>query len=86
MADPVAWLMIEPGWQVDATDAQGVARVEEVLGDESADIFNGLSVSAGAFRHPTYVAAELVDEIVDGRVRLRLTRSEIAQLGVAGPR
>jgi hypothetical protein len=81
MADPVSWLLIEPGWKVDAADASEIGRVEEVLGDSTADIFDGLSISSGMFSHPKYVAAEVVGEIVDGRVRLKLTPAEIEQLG-----
>jgi hypothetical protein len=81
MADPVSWLLIEPGWQVDAADAQEVGRIEEVLGDSTTDIFDGLSISGGMFEHPKYVAAEQIALIVDGRVRLSLTKAQIDQLG-----
>jgi hypothetical protein len=81
MADPVSWLLIEPGWEVDAADAQKAGRVEEVLGDSTTDIFDGLSISGGMFEHPKYVAAEQIAEIVDGRVRLSLTQAQIDQLG-----
>src|SRR5581483_8986623 len=68
--DPVSWLMIEPGWTV--VDAVGnyVGRVEEVTGDSTHDIFNGLAVSSGVFGRPRYVPAELVTEISIGRVRI----------------
>jgi hypothetical protein len=81
MADPVSWLLIEPGWQVDAADVEDAGRVEEVLGDSTTDIFDGLSISGGMFEHPKYVAAEQIAEIVEGRVRLSLTKSQIDQLG-----
>jgi len=81
MADPVSWLLIEPGWQVDAADAEKAGRVEEVLGDSTADIFDGLSISGGMFDHPKYVAAEQIAEIVEGRVRLGLTKAQIDALG-----
>ena len=81
MADPVSWLLIEPGWLVDAADATEVGRVEEVLGDSTSDIFDGLSIAGGMLEHPKYVAAEVIDQIVEGRVRLTLTRAEVEQLG-----
>jgi hypothetical protein len=80
MADPVSWLLIEPGWQVDAADAEKAGRVEEVLGDSTTDIFDGLSISGGMFQHPRYVAAEQIAQIVEGRVRLSLTKAQIDQL------
>jgi hypothetical protein len=81
MADPVSWLMIEPGWKVEAADGTEVGRIEEVLGDSTTDIFDGLSVSSGMFAHPQYVAAEVVGEIVDGRVRLTLSQADVEALG-----
>jgi hypothetical protein len=81
MTDPVSWLLIEPGWQVDASDAPETGRVEEVLGDSTTDIFDGLSISGGMFEHPKYVAAEQIAEILEGRVRLSLTQAQIDQLG-----
>jgi hypothetical protein len=64
MADPVSWLMIERGWEVVDANGKRVGKVDEVLGDEEADIWDGLTVSG------EYVAAEDVAEIVDGRITL----------------
>jgi hypothetical protein len=79
--DPVSWLMIEPGWNVEAADSEEVGRVEEVLGDSTIDIFDGLSIASGMFARPRYVPAEVIAEITEGRVRLQLTREEIDRLG-----
>ena len=53
--DPVSWFVIEPGWRV--VDAQGedVGSVDEVVGDSSDDIFNGLSISTSMLGRPRYV-------------------------------
>ncbi len=64
MADPVSWLMIEKGWEVVDASGQRVGKVDEVLGDKEADIWDGLTVSG------KYVAAEDVHGIVDGRITL----------------
>ncbi|MGE5689641.1 MAG: PRC-barrel domain-containing protein [Pseudomonadota bacterium] len=69
MADPVSYLMIEPGWEVVGSDGARVGDVREVLADMSADIFDGLAVDVG-IRSIRYVAAEHVAEIVEGRVVL----------------
>ncbi len=66
MADPVSWLMIEPGWRVVAGDGTVVGRVDEVTGDSDHDIFDGLSVSK------KYVPAEQVAEITEGVVHLTI--------------
>jgi hypothetical protein len=42
--DPVAWTMIEAGWNVVASDGADVGHVDEVTGDSTADIFNGLAI------------------------------------------
>ena len=80
MADPVSWLMITPGWKVLASDGSEVGEVDEVVGDSSVDIFNGLAIATSAFGKPRYVPAELVDEIAEGVVRLNLTPDQVEQL------
>jgi hypothetical protein len=80
MADPVSWLMIEPGWHVEAADGADVGRVLEVTGDSGADIFDGLAIASSMFNQPRYVPAEEVGEIVDGRVRLKLDSAAVEQL------
>jgi len=81
MSDPVSWRMIKPGWKVETADGTAVGEVDEVAGDENADIFNGLAVAMTALGHPRYVPSENVAEIVDGTVRLSLTPDEVDKLG-----
>jgi hypothetical protein len=64
MADPVSWLMIERGWEVVDANGTHVGKVDEVLGNEEADIWDGLTVSG------EYVPAENVAQIVEGRITL----------------
>jgi hypothetical protein len=80
MADPVSWLMIETGWKVLAADGTEVGKVDEVAGDSSADIFDGLAVATSALGKPRYVPAEEIASIEPGIVRLRLTRDRTEQL------
>jgi hypothetical protein len=80
MSDPVAWLIVERGWEVVSSDGQKVGTVDEVLGDENADIFDGLAVAPGLLKKPKYVPAERVGEIVDGRVTLELAKAEFDAL------
>jgi hypothetical protein len=79
--DPVSWLMIEPGWTVVDQEGKEVGRVEEVAGDSSRDIFNGLAVAGGLLSRPRYVPAEKVAEIVEGQVRLSVTAAALGRLG-----
>jgi hypothetical protein len=80
MSDPVSWLMIEPGWRVDAADRDEVGRVLEVTGDSSSDIFDGLAIASSLFDAPRYVPSEQVGEIVEGHVRLKLDSAAIERL------
>lgn len=80
MADPVAWLVVEPGWEVVSSDDEKVGTIDEVLGDPNADIFDGLAVVPGLLKKAKYVPAERVGEIVDGRVTLELTKAEFDAL------
>jgi len=81
MADPVSWLMIETGWKVIASDGSEVGQVDEIAGDSSLDIFDGLAIATSAFGKPRYVPAEQVAEITEGTVRLKLTKDQVDQLG-----
>jgi hypothetical protein len=72
-------MMIEQGWSVVDADGEDVGRIDEVLGDEEADIFNGLTVLTGILGTPQYVPAERVGEIVEGRVKLELKKDELGR-------
>lgn len=80
MSDPVSWLLIEPGWKVESSEGEEVGRIEEVTGDSTADIFDGLSISTGIVARPKYVPAEQIESIVEGRVRLKLDKATIESL------
>jgi hypothetical protein len=80
MADPVSWLLIEPGWKVLDPSGKEIGRVEEVLGDSSADIFDGLSVATGILGRPRYVPAEAVASIVEGSVQLAIDKDALERL------
>src|SRR5437868_2144835 len=81
MAVPVSWLMIETGWKVLAADGSEVGEVDEVAGDSSVDIFDGLAIATSAFGKPRYVPAEQVGELTEGTVRLELTKEQVDRLG-----
>lgn len=81
MTEPVSWLMIRPGWKVTTADGAEYGEVDEIAGDENADIFDGLAVATGAFAKPRYVPAEQVAAIADGSVRLSASAAEAAGFG-----
>jgi uncharacterized protein YrrD len=78
--DPVSWFLIEPGWKVVDARGDGIGRVEEVIGDSEADIFNGLAVSTGLLSDARYVPSESVKQITEGRIQLDLSRDDVKQL------
>jgi hypothetical protein len=80
-ADPVSWLMIEPGWKVFDAEGDEIGSIDEVVGDSSDDIFNGLSISMSLLGRPRYVPSEQVGAITEGRVTLKLSREAVEHLG-----
>jgi hypothetical protein len=80
-SDPVSWFMIEAGWKVVDSDGKEIGSVDEVVGDSSDDIFNGLSVSTSVLGKPRYVASEQVQSITEGCVRLKLSKEQVGRLG-----
>jgi hypothetical protein len=81
MGDPVAWLLIEPGWKVLGRDGAEIGRVSEVDGDLQKDIFSGLTIKTGLLGASRYVPAERVGRIdSDGFVELDVTADELQDL------
>ena len=76
MPDPIAWIVIESGWKVIASDGSEVGRVHEIAGDENADIFDGLVLSS-----KQYIPAEDVGAIYEGEVHVNLTKEQFERLG-----
>ena len=64
MADPVSWLLVEPGWAVYGPGGDEVGKVDEVLGDGQSGIFHGLVVGGDE------ILAERVAEIREGSIHL----------------
>lgn len=69
--------MIKPGWKVYASGGTEVGAVDEIAGDDGADIFDGLAIATSALGQPKYIPAEKVTTITEGRVDLSLTREEV---------
>ena len=80
MPDPVAWIMIRPGWKVLAADGSQIGEIDELVGDERHDIFDGISISVTALGQPRYIDAEHVGRIEQGEVHLSLDHTAAAAL------
>ena len=76
----VSWKAIERDAAVLAADGSEAARVVEVAGDRTADIFSGLVVKAGALAGKSFLPAEQVTAIWARRVQATLTAEAIEAL------
>ena len=78
MAQPTSWFTIEPGWEVRDRSGATVGEVTAVVGDEDADIFDGLrfETSGGEER---FVEAARVGDIVEGGVNLEADLAELEE-------
>ena len=85
MSDPVAWIMIQRGWEVVDAGGERVGTIEEVLGDPDRDIFDGLTVATGLVGKPRYVPAENVGAITVGHVQLELSKEGLETLDANEP-
>jgi hypothetical protein len=80
VADPTSWLMVEPGYPVAAPDGEEIGKVDEVLGDDTTGIFDGLTIATGVVAKPKYVPSELVASIDTDAVRLTIGKDDVAGL------
>ena len=68
--DPVAWLLVEPGWTVYDANGEKYGKIKEVLADDQADIFHGILVDRGLLGDDEEVLAERIGEIHEGHLHL----------------
>jgi hypothetical protein len=83
--DPISWFVLEPGHKVVTADGEDLGRVEQVLGDENADIFDSLTVVTGILGKPKRVPAELVGTIDTDAVHLTISADEANRLDESHP-
>lgn len=76
----VSWKAIERDADVVSAEGADLARVVEIAGDRTADIFNGLVVKFGPLDAKRYLPAERVTEIWPRRVKVGMTAAELDRL------
>ena len=76
MTEPTSWYTIEPGWEVRDRSGEAVGKVVAVVGDEDADIFDGLRFESGG--EERFVEGARVGPIVEGCVSIE---ADVAELG-----
>ncbi|MFN2616787.1 MAG: hypothetical protein ABR581_06645 [Thermoleophilaceae bacterium] len=76
MPEPTSWLTIESGWEVADRSGAVMGEVTAVIGDQDADIFDGLrfETTGGEER---FAPGERVAAIVEGRVSLDAQLEEL---------
>ena len=81
LGDPSSYLTLEKGAQVYSCDGEEVGRVEHVLADPDADIFDGIvldtTILPGGHR---FCDADQIEEIFERGVLLKLDRSDAERL------
>jgi hypothetical protein len=76
----VAWTSIDAGATVVAADGSEVGRIKEVVGDEEADIFDGLVITHSRRGSSHYIPSERVRDIWPDRVETDLSPEEAENL------
>jgi hypothetical protein len=84
MADPTSWFTIERGWNVQDRAGAVIGEVAEVVGDQDADIFDGLRFE-GEDGEERFVEAGRVGEIVEGTVTIDAGREELEEGDAEAP-
>lgn len=76
----VSWKVVERNAAVVGAEGAEIARVVEIAGDRTADIFSGLVVKPGTLDAKRFLPAEHVVEIHPQRVRVDLTAEAVGAL------
>jgi hypothetical protein len=84
--NPVSYMVLQPGTDVVSSDGQTVGKVEHVLADQDADIFDGLVVDIQTGPGGVLFAdSEQVDEIYERAVVLTVPAAECERLPKPAP-
>jgi uncharacterized protein YrrD len=76
----VSWKAIEAGAAVFTRDGNEAGRVTKVVGDQDADVFNGLAVRIDTFGDERLVDADAVQSIWPDRIEISLTVDQLESL------
>ena len=76
----VSWKAIEANAPVFSSEGEAVGKVDQVVGDPTADVFTGLAVSVDVLGPSRFVTSERVQSIWPDRVDVALTKAQIEAL------
>ena len=74
---PIAWLALEEGTPIVASDGEQVGKVLEVIADRQKDIFSGITFRPGVLDTPVFLPADKIDRLTEGSVELAISSAEI---------
>ncbi|HYP23391.1 MAG TPA: DUF2171 domain-containing protein [Actinomycetota bacterium] len=77
---PIAWLALEDGTPILASDGEEVGRVSTVVADEQKDIFSGVTFKPGLLDGQRFVPASAIDHLTESAVHLNITAAQAAEL------
>ena len=77
---PIAWLALEEGTPIVASDGEEVGHVVTVVADEQQDIFSGVTFKPGLLDGQRFVPASAIDRLTESAVHLNISASEAEQL------
>jgi len=77
---PTSYFALSNGEDVLASDGEKIGTVVDVFRDEAADIFDGIQVALLPLGRNVYVEAELVDEIYERGVVLKIDEKAAQEL------
>jgi uncharacterized protein YrrD len=73
---PIAWPALKKGVPVYSSDGEELGKVASIVADEQKDIFSGLTLDPGVFKHERFVPADLVGRMTTRAVMLTLRSAE----------
>jgi uncharacterized protein YrrD len=73
---PIAWAALETGTPIYSSDGVELGKLADVVADEQKDIFSGLTLDPGLFKHERFVPAELVADMTTARVTLTVSSAD----------
>ncbi|MDQ4124589.1 MAG: DUF2171 domain-containing protein [Actinomycetota bacterium] len=77
---PIAWLALDEGTPILASDGEEVGRVVTVVADEQKDIFSGVTFRPGLLDGQRFVPADAIDRLTESAVHLNITAAQAADL------
>jgi uncharacterized protein YrrD len=77
---PIAWLALEPGTSIVASDGEEVGNVAEIVADRQQDIFSGVTFRPGFLDKELFIPADRIASMTAEAVRLNITSEAAGKL------